>query len=53
MGPDALSRVNEPHSLEGISKAQSLDNTITHLQFGIQPRSVKERPLKTTKECGV
>lgn len=34
-----------PHSLEEITKAQRLDNTITHLQSNIKPHSVKDQPI--------
>ncbi len=34
-----------PHFLEEIAKAQGMDNTITHLYSGLQPRSAKEQPI--------
>ncbi len=42
-----------PHSLEEIAKAQGMDNTITHLQSGIQPRSAKEQPITFEDHQGV
>ncbi|KAL0151249.1 hypothetical protein M9458_053440 [Cirrhinus mrigala] len=42
-----------PHSLEEIAKAQHVDNTITHLQAGMQPRSVKEQPITFEEQQGV
>ncbi|KAL0172920.1 hypothetical protein M9458_033231, partial [Cirrhinus mrigala] len=42
-----------PHSLEEIAKAQRVDNTITHLQAGIQTRSVKEQPITFEEHQGV
>ncbi|KAL0146720.1 hypothetical protein M9458_058060, partial [Cirrhinus mrigala] len=42
-----------PHSLEEIAKAQRVDNTITHLQAGLQPRSVKEQPITFEEQQGV
>ncbi|KAL0151927.1 hypothetical protein M9458_052779, partial [Cirrhinus mrigala] len=42
-----------PHSLEEIAKAQRVDDTITHLQAGRQPRSVKEQPITFEELQGV
>ncbi len=42
-----------PHSLEEIAEAQGLDNTIAHLQSGIQPRSAKEQPITFEDHQGV
>lgn len=42
-----------PHSLEEIAQTQRLDNTITHLQTGIQHRSVKEQPITFEDHQGV
>ncbi len=42
-----------PHSLEEIAKAQGMDNTITHLHSGLQPRSAKEQPITFEDHQGV
>jgi len=42
-----------PHSLEEITKAQQLDNTITELQSNIQPRSVKDQAITFENLQGV
>ncbi len=42
-----------PHSLEEIAKAQGMDDTVTQLHSGLQPRSAKEQPITFEDHQGV